>query len=199
MSPSFTSEERKRIRVSLLETGYALFTTQGLKKTSLEELTAPARIHKTSFYSFFGSKEELYLELLLEEGPNVQARLKDLLVPGPVCSESLVRLLTAVFDELEDNPLVRRLITHPQELEAVACRVRPEDVAAKTAALLPLEDFVRQAQSQGCMVDAPVEVIVGVIRAITMTTLHRRDIGENIYDHVVELLIRSVSRGLTTA
>lgn len=196
MSPSFTSEERSDIRKSLMETGYALFTTQGLKKTTLEELTAPSGVHKTSFYSFFGSKEELYLELLLEEGPRVQARLDGLLVPGPACSESLRSLLTGVVRELENNPLVRRLITHPEELEAVARRVRPEDVAAKTASLLPLQEFVQQAQSKGCLIDAPPEVVVGVIRAVTMATLHRRDIGEAIYSDVIELLILSVSRGL---
>lgn len=198
MSPSFSADERSRIRDSLLKTGYVLFTTQGLKKTSLEELTAPSAIHKTSFYSFFGCKEELYLELLLQEAPRVQARLADLLVPGDDCSSSLQALLSAVVHELEDNPLARRLITHPEELEAVARRVRPEDVAAKTASLLPLQEFVLQAQSKGCLVDEPPEVVVGVMRAVTMATLHRRDIGDAIYDDVIGLLIRSVSTGLTT-
>jgi AcrR family transcriptional regulator len=197
MPPAFPPAERARIERSLLESGRVLFSTQGLHKTTLDELTTPAGIHKTTFYAFFSSKEHLYLELLAHEKPGIMQRLEELLQLGDDCTASLERLLRAIVRELEENPLVRRLLTHPQELAAVASRVRPEDLAAKAESLLPLRAFVIEAQERGCLVDVPPDVVVGVLRCATLATLHRHDIGDAIYDDVIALLVASIARGLT--
>ena len=52
-----------------------LFVTKGLKKTSLEELTSSVGIVKSSFYTFFESKESLYLELLELEARGMEERM----------------------------------------------------------------------------------------------------------------------------
>lgn len=197
MSPSFSEAERERVRGILLDAGRELFSTRGLRKTSLEDLTAPAGIHKTTFYSFFGSKEELYLELLLLEGPGVEERVTKALGATDDPREALRRFLRAVVDELETNPLVRRLVTHPEELEMVASRVRPEDLEAKASALLPIRGFVERGQRERRIVGGNPEAIVGVLRSVTMLTLHRRDIGEEAYPEVLELMISLVADGLT--
>ena len=75
MPTPFSAEERARITERLLETGRRLFTTQGLRKTSLDDLVAPAGIAKSSFYAFFDSKEALYLELMLRQAPELHRQL----------------------------------------------------------------------------------------------------------------------------
>ncbi len=77
MPPAFTAEEKARITALLLETGAKLFTGQGLRKTSLEELMAPTGVAKSSFYVFFDSKEALYLELMLRQSGEVKRRVVD--------------------------------------------------------------------------------------------------------------------------
>ena len=67
MPPAFSTEERARITRVLMDNGQRLFTTQGLRKTSLDDLVRPAGIAKSSFYSFFDSKEALYLELMMAQ------------------------------------------------------------------------------------------------------------------------------------
>ncbi|MBF8193804.1 TetR/AcrR family transcriptional regulator, partial [Nonomuraea sp. K274] len=42
MAVAFTDEERARITAGLLDAAERLYASQGLKKTSLEELVAPA-------------------------------------------------------------------------------------------------------------------------------------------------------------
>jgi hypothetical protein len=124
----------------------------------------------------------------------VEARLAPALAASG--TSAIERLLTAIVHELESNPLVRRLLTHPQEMAAVAARVRHEDLAAKADALLPLRAFVAAAQADGRLLEADPDVVVGVLRAATLLTLHRQDLGEAIYPAVMELLIASLARGL---
>lgn len=196
--PAFTDAERRAIRDALLDEGRRLFTTVGLRKTSLDELTRPAGIHKTSFYAFFPSKEALYLELLAQEGPGVQARTVEHALTATDPAEALRRFLTSITAELTTNPVVRRLVSHPDELRMVARKVGPEQLQSAADALAPMVDFVEREQRAGRIVDRDARVIVGVLRAVTMLTLHRDDIGSDIYDAVLELVIELLADGLTT-
>jgi hypothetical protein len=92
---------------------------------------------------------------------------------------------------------VRRLVTHPEELADVAARVSPDDLAAKADALQPLRAYVTEAQADGRLIAAEPDVVVGAIRAVTLLTLHRADIGEARYPAVMALLIDGLARGLT--
>jgi hypothetical protein len=56
---------------------------------------------------------------------------------------------------------------------------------------------VQRGQEQGQVIDGDPEVISAAIRAITLLTMHRDDIGEDRYPHVLELLIDLVAKGLT--
>ena len=199
MPRPFTASERERIRADLLAAGRRYFTTHGLLKTTLADLTAPAGIHKTAFYAFFASKEALYLELLAQERPGVEARLAPHFAARGAPARDLAGLLGAIVRELEENPLVRRLLTHPQELAAVAARVSPEDLAAKSEALMPLRAYVAEALADGRIVGADPDAVVGALRAVTLVTLHRGDLGEALYPSVMKLLIESLARGLTPA
>ena len=115
MPPPFSTEDRARITEQLLETGRRLFTTQGLRKTSLDELVAPAGIAKTSFYAFFDSKEALYLELMLRQAPQLHRQLAAVLDQAENARAALSGFLRTTLRMLEDNLLYHRLITHPEK------------------------------------------------------------------------------------
>lgn len=197
--PSFTEAERHTLREALLETGYDRFTRLGLKKTSLDDLTRPVGIAKSSFYNFFESKEALYLELLSRSAPAVEAKVEAALRSSPDTARVLARFIAVVVEELETNALTRRLLTHPEELQMIARRVSPEALEAKQHSLLPVRAFVERAQAEGRMVQKDPEVVLGVIRAITLLTLHKGDIGQDIYPEVMALMTGLVAAGLAGA
>jgi AcrR family transcriptional regulator len=63
MARRFSEQEKGLIVQRLLEAGHRRFSAFGLKKTSVAELADDVGIAKGSFYAFFGSKEELFLEV----------------------------------------------------------------------------------------------------------------------------------------
>ncbi|MEV4091695.1 TetR/AcrR family transcriptional regulator [Streptosporangium saharense] len=195
---AFTTEEKARITRVLLDAGEELFTTQGLKKTSLDELVASAGIAKGSFYAFFDSKESLYLEVMLRRTPRVAARVATALT-GPPGEESLVAVMRAVTGVLTDDPLYRRLLARPDELEAVTRRVGPEQIARVTPQIVtPLLDYLAEGQRAGVVVaDIPPETLVGVIRGVGLVVLNRDRFGP-AYEQVLEATIRTLARGMLT-
>jgi AcrR family transcriptional regulator len=198
MARGFTDEERQRLRAELLATGRTLFTRYGLKKTTLRELTDPLGIAKSSFYLFFDSKEALYWQLLLEEAPAVEAKIRAAVARAGDTRTAVEALLRATVDEIESNDLYRRLLDHPAELERVLRRLPAEATDAKAQGSLALIlAYVRDWQADGHLIEAPPQVVASALRAVTLLTLHRAEIGPALYPAVMDLLIRVVADGLT--
>lgn len=198
MPPAFTDKEKKRLRERLLKLGRRLFAQYGLKKTSLEDLTQPLGIAKSTFYLFFESKEALYFELLLQMRREVEERIQAAsFASTDDPREGLRRFMRAVVDELETNPLTRRLVAQPEELELLARNAPPELLATNTqdstSYILPA---ILAGQAQGRIIAGQPDVIAGVIRSVALLTLHKDIIGEDIYPQVVNLMIDLIAKGL---
>lgn len=196
MPPPFSAEDRARITGQLLKAGHALFIAQGLRKTSLDDLVAPSGIAKSSFYAFFDSKEALYLELMLRQAPRLHAELAAVLDKAETARAALAGFLRTSVWMLEHNPFYRRLITHPEEMRAVARRMGPGELA-RAEELMPLREFLDAAQRKGQLVDADTDELLGVLQAVLLLPMHREELGDQRYPAVLDRLIGIVATGLT--
>lgn len=73
----FTLRERTRaaMRAEVIEVAFRLFAEQGFDKTTVEQIAAEAGLSRTTFFRYFGSKEELVLGRMSEFGPRIAAAL----------------------------------------------------------------------------------------------------------------------------
>ncbi|MEV7013706.1 TetR family transcriptional regulator [Streptosporangium sp. NPDC051022] len=199
MAVAFTQQERARITECLLDTAEELFAAQGLAKTSLEELVAPAGIAKGSFYAFFDSKETLYKEVMIRRAPLIGDRLKEAL-SRPPSAEALAELMRQISTLLTTDPFYRRLLTHPDELRSVARRVGTEEIARVTPQILtPLLDYLSRGQRDGLIIgDVEPMTLMGVLRTTGLITMNRHLFGQD-YEAVLETTITALARGLTTS
>ncbi|MBJ9990125.1 TetR/AcrR family transcriptional regulator [Paenibacillus sp. S28] len=55
--PQFSPAEKEQLRQDLIDAGKRLFAAQGLKKNSLEQLTAATGIATSTFYAFFDARK----------------------------------------------------------------------------------------------------------------------------------------------
>lgn len=196
MAVAFTPDEKDGIARVLVETAEQLFATQGLKKTSLDELVQAAGISKGSFYVFFDSKESLYLEVMLRRAPLVASGLTEAL-SRPIDEENLVGLMRAMTDVLVDDPFYRRLLMRADELTAVTRRVGPEQLARVVPQVVsPVLDYLVAGQRAGVLVDdiAPT-ALLGVMRSVGLVVMSRDRFGAE-YDDVLDATIRTLARGM---
>ncbi|WP_326641052.1 TetR/AcrR family transcriptional regulator [Nonomuraea fuscirosea] len=198
MPPAFSAAEKAHITRLLLDNGLRLFTTQGLRKTSLEDLVAGTGIAKSTFYVFFDSKEALYLELMLAQMAEVKSRVIDgALRKEPGTRAGLRAFLHATLAELDGNPLYSRLMTHPEEMEAVARKLDLERVtSAPDNPVTALAAYLTE-HNDDLAGDDP-EVIVGVLQAVLMMPLYRdRLASPELYPKILDRLVDLVATGLT--
>lgn len=65
MSPrKFNWQEREKIKIQMLESGYELIKQYGMIHTSVEKVTEAAGLGKGTFYNFFPSKEHFVYEII---------------------------------------------------------------------------------------------------------------------------------------
>lgn len=201
MPPTFSPQERELLTDLLLETGLRLFTTQGLRKTSLAELVAPAGIAKSSFYAFFDSKEALYLTLMERRRGEVRKRvIDDALLSTPDTQEALRRFLRATVAELATDPLYRRLATHPEEMAAVARKIPGDSLSAgPDDPVTALNDFVTARRAEGELVSVDPTAIVGALQTVLLLPINSEHLASpEHYQQTLDLVIDLVASGLTT-
>jgi AcrR family transcriptional regulator len=199
MPRPFTENEKLRLRKKMLHTARHLFARQGLKKTSLEDITTSVDLAKSTFYLFFESKEALFLEVLAEDGPAVEAKMQAELNSARNARAGIARLLRAIVHELETNALTRRMLTHPDELQLLAAYATPEQLAASNSVALKLiVPYLQAGQHRGEVIDGDPILFARVISAVTLLTLHRDTIGREHYEAILNALIDLLAKALTT-
>ena len=140
MPRGFTDQERATIQSALLSHGRALMEAHGLRKISVEELTAAAGISKGAFYLFFASKEELFFEVLQQYEAEVRARLLATIdaegATGPARFRAMLHEVLALWQAKKKAVL---FITHDLD-EAIAMSDRVVILSAGPASH-PIGEF----------------------------------------------------------
>jgi AcrR family transcriptional regulator len=196
--PGFTDEKREQIRETLHETGRELFAQYGLRKTTIAELTEPAGIATGTFYQFYDSKEELYIEILEAYGEEFVPRLLGNSFEAYDDPEAAITaFLELVMDELESNPLIHQIIVE-DEYDRLRGQYSAEELQTErerdAAYILP---YIEEWYADRRIAGPDPETIAHAIESVAYLSLHEDDIGESRYPAVRDTLIAAVADGLT--
>jgi AcrR family transcriptional regulator len=123
MPRAHTEEEVARIQRRLLEHGRERFARQGLSKTTISQLSEDAGIGKGSFYRFYPSKEELFLEITRLEEQRFRQDLLDELTGSP--RQLVMGLLEAPSRRVREHPFLRLLLDR-DTIDELMLRLGPE-------------------------------------------------------------------------
>lgn len=195
--PTFTDEKRERVREALRETGRELFGRYGIRKTSISELTEAVGIGKGTFYQFYDSKEDLYVDILdqyLEEG--VPRLLNETLEAHDDPEDAIVAFLQQGMDVAESDPFFRQIIAE-DELDMLQEQHLEELQAGHERDIAATLPYIEAWYAEGRVTGPDPETIVDVLDAVAYLTLHIEDIGEDRYPAVRDTIIAAVAAELT--
>ena len=192
MPRGFTEQEKKNIRIRLIRSGKEAFGLYGIKKTSVEDLARKAGISKGAFYQFFPSKEDLYFAIIRDYETDQQNKIYRLMTEDKNMGRDLLRqVIKGIMEQIDYDPFLRRLLGK-EEFDYLWHRFTPEQLETAMEADV---DFASQLigawREQGKLkIDDP-KMIAGVFRSIFFLFLHKKDIGEEVFPSVVDLLLDS--------
>ena len=86
---------------AIMEAAQNMFARYGLQKTSMDEIARRARVAKATIYNYFGTKDNVYLEVLRREADEIITKVSSLveLENNPV--DKLITFVKAKFQHTE--------------------------------------------------------------------------------------------------
>lgn len=198
MARGFTDREKEIIRNDLIEAGRELFGTYGLKKTNIEDLTKAVGIAQGSFYNFFNSKEELYLEVIDREGEAIKQKFlkKDKSIKT-LTRESFKTFFKKALQIVNTNPIIKQMFLE-EEVDLLIRKIPPGKMKEYNKKLL--HDFlplIKKWQQEGAVIDDyRPEVVVAVLQTMYHPILHKKDFDDGVFNEMIELLADIFAKGL---
>ena len=189
--PKFSEHERGRILSALKSEGGSLFSRQGLRKTSVEDIAKAAGIAKGSFYSFFESKEELLMEILNDEEIRIHSLIRER-TSGGMTARNLYDTLYEVYVSFYDNSL-SSILYRLNEFPLLFRKVSQKQLEENAARDIELSEYIA-GRLPGPKRDP--RILSGLFRSIFLSSLYKDVIGEDVFDEVLRLQIRYAVDGL---
>ncbi len=190
MAKGFSEREKEAINNKLMDAAEECWGKYGLKKTSVDQLVAMANISKGSFYLFYPSKEYLFMDVFDRIDQRIKAEMfNKLQEAGDNPKESFISVVRHLFKEAKKTPWILNM--YEGDLELLVRKLPPERIGIHLNnddnAVLDLLRVLNIEPS-----DDP-KTISGAMRAVFLTLLHKSEIGEDIFDDVLDYLLQAVT------
>lgn len=193
MPKGFTDQEKKIIKEELIEKGTEIFGTYGLKKTNIEDLTKAVGIAKGSFYSFYESKEDLFLDILKQAENKLIKEMRMLLKKmKKEPKETFKDFLRFHFKVSKENPIIQQ-VTDKTTRDYLIRKLQNNPKLLKlTQTYDYLPQFIEIWQKEGFLINKDSQLLAGLLKAIFTIGLEDETIeyiGRKNYPEIIEILI----------
>jgi AcrR family transcriptional regulator len=193
MPKIFRDQDREAIRKSLIEAGREQFRRYGLKRTPVDDLAREAGIAKGTFYHFFESKEDLFLEICDDEEKRLAGRVLEILQSHADARDALKAVMDFSLEFLQQDSLLARL-RESGEFGLLSRGVGREKLEKHLENDVGVAStLIAEMRARGATPRVSAEVLAAVLRAVVLLSFHQREIGEALYGSAMELITAAIA------
>jgi AcrR family transcriptional regulator len=191
MPKAFSEHERGIIQTRLKEEAQQCLLTQGMRKTTVDELVRRVNIPKGTFYLFYPSKEMLFFDVLMSFHDQVQADLLEHMqaMGTPLTQQNATELIFRLFKKVDGSFLATFMTSGELGL---LMRKLPPEIALEHA---KTDDFSMERFLSFLPIEADgnrIRIFSAALRALFLTTLHKHEIGEDVFDDALRVMLAGV-------
>jgi AcrR family transcriptional regulator len=190
MPKTLSENERGYIQQRLIAEAQRCLAQYGIRKTTVDELVKRVGIPKGTFYLFYESKERLLLEVIMDFDRDAQEQLYQQIsaLPGLPDVDEITEIILRFYRKIDDSFLPR--LMQSGELEYFMRTVPPE--LSRQHAERDREAMKRLFAAFPGMQSDRAEALSGAFRGVFLTLLFKGEIGAEIYEDALRVLIRGV-------
>ncbi len=192
MPKPFTEAERELIHRRLLAAGQECWERYGIRRTNIEDLTKRAGIAKGTFYSFFASKELLFMAVLEDRHEAIKRKLMGVILQEQGSpQERFVAAVMRIYEEVRQSPWLVSLMSGKGEYDYLVRKLPPEKLEQH---ILGDDADTRQLFTLlGVSEEIRPELVSAALRGIFVMLLHVEEVGEEEIDATFRLLIEGLA------
>ncbi|MBT2694517.1 TetR/AcrR family transcriptional regulator [Bacillus sp. ISL-55] len=188
MATAFTESEKEQIRKRLMEAAADCLGRYGVKKTTVDQLVQLAGISKGAFYQFFASKELLFFHVLEDfQGSLMEEGMSALDGSGATDSDAFTEFIFDLFQRVRHSFMMN--LIQNGELEVLMRKIPEEEIARHHS----FDDRLAEKLFSDFSIKGDPHVAAATLRAIFLSMLHVKEVGEEQFDQALKMLIRGVA------
>ena len=189
----------KDTKTILFNCGKELFSRNGFKDTNVSDITKTSGIGTGTFYNYYSSKEELFMEIYLEENEKLKKKImKSINIdqdPGSVVKELMLLNLKG----MKSNPILK-------EWYSKEVSVKIENYFREEKGLNRLDfmyqdffEIIKKWQEEGKIRnDIDSTMIMAIFTSIITIEIHKEEIGLQYFPEILDYLTDFTMKGLAT-
>jgi AcrR family transcriptional regulator len=184
-------------KVNIYNCGEKLFSSKGFKNTNVADITEMAGVGVGTFYNYYTSKDQLFVEIFMKENEELKKSLEIDQDSEPI--KAVLKLFSINQSGISTNPILKEWYNNDLygKLEKL---VREQGDAVHVADLMnsKMLGLIKKWKTKGKIrYDLDDGLILAILNAISYIDLHKEEIGLQYFPQIIYYFTRFMMEGLT--
>jgi AcrR family transcriptional regulator len=187
------------VRAAIFNCGRKLFSSKGFKGTNVSDITAMAGIGTGTFYNYYASKEELFLEVYMKENEKLKKVIMEYIDLNDNPVSLVTKLVTQNINDINSNLILKEW--YNKDLFS-----KLEQYFYEQGGLENIDEFMQSGKAElirewkaGGKIrdDLDDTMIIAILNSILYIDIHKNAIGIKHFPQVLYYITEFIMKGLT--
>lgn len=185
------------IKSDIFKYGKAMFSTKGFKKTNIKEIAQSAGIGVGTFYNYYTSKEQLFLEIYTQENENLKKWLIESIDLDQEPVKVINQLIMGNIEAIQTNPILKEW--YSQDFYKVLERYYRNEGSKNIDSFRDFYmDLFKSWKAQGKIrEDIDEDLLPAFFDSLVYIDNHKDEIGIQHFPKITQYLAEFIINGLT--
>ena len=182
----------------LYDAAKVIFSEKGFKDTNIAAITKSAHMAVGTFYLYYSSKEQLFMEIFRDENTALKKRFLESLDMNQSPIEIVAQVLRSNDEGISESPILREWY-RSEDFRKIEKTYREEHAIESLNFIYDtFLELVRRWQAEGKMrADIDSVMIMKVFEAIINADTHKDEIGLEYFPDLLYVMTQLVMESLT--
>ena len=181
------------IEKRLIKSAIKLFTDRGYKKTKVIDITEEADVGTGTFYNYFDSKDDIFLEIYLMKHDEMKKEMTKLISENKEAILIVEDILRTFLKRMKEDPILRMFLdkdTHHKYRKNYDATRKKDKFEYAYEIFLP---YFNQWQKKGEInSEVDLRTLIASFDALFYVELYKNDIGNQYFPEVIDFLVESI-------
>lgn len=185
-------------KVQIYGCGKALFSTHGFKDTNVSDITKMAGIATGSFYNYYTSKDQLFMEIYLDENKKLKKRIMEVIDLTGDPLDVMKEMMLQNYKGMSENPILKEWY-NKDVFSRIEQKYREEKGIEHVDFMYDsFIHVVEKWQREGKMrKDINSGMIMAIFTALINIDTHKEEIGLEYFPQIMDYIAEFIMNGLT--
>lgn len=185
-------------RQQLYQSAKAMFSERGFKDTNISAITKAANMAVGTFYLYYSSKEQLFMEIFKDENTRLKRELLDKLDLNDSPKAIILRMLKINQEGIQTNPILREWYTSDEFRKIEQAYREAHAIDSLNFLYDTFLALVERWQAEGKMrSDIDSKMIMKVFEAVINVDTHKDELGMEYFPSLLDIMTDLILKGLT--